>query len=359
MKILHLIQKPQNRGAETFTCQLATHQVKLGHEVKIVSVFSGNADLPWYGDIMSLNGSVKNRFFDISAWKRLSKEINQFKPDVVQANAGDTLKYVVWSKLIFRWKAPIIFRNASEVGRYLNSTFQKKYNSILYKNISAALSVSEASRKDLVANFPFLKRKSKVIPIGLEKKEEIVPVDMKPFEVKHIVHVGGFSFEKNHQGLIRIYQKVLEHIPNIHLHLIGDGPLRSKIEDLTKENNLNDKITFYGFVNNPLSYIKAADVLVLPSIIEGLPGVLLEAMYCKTPVVAYNVGGISEIVSSNTGFLIDEGEEEEFSNAILRTLQSTEAGKIENAFNMVNREYMNDQISRKFVNAYQELLSGS
>lgn len=354
MKILHLIQKPQNRGAETFTCQLAGHEVEMGHEVKIVSIFDGVAELPWKGTIYTIQGSPKNRFFDLFAWKRLAKLISDFEPDIVQANAGDTLKYVVWSKLIFRWKTPIIFRNASEVGRYLNSSFQEKYNGLLYRNITGAISVSEASKKDLITNFPFLKNKTKVIPIGLEEKEEIETVRFTPSEARHVVHVGGFSFEKNHKGLLNIFQSAVSSFPNLHLHLVGDGPLRNEIELLVKEKGLQSKVTFYGFVNNPLAYIKAADVLVLPSIIEGLPGVLLEAMYCKTPVVAYNVGGISEIVSSNTGYLVEKNNEKDFSEALSKVLNTAEPEKVENAFKMVKRDFINERISEKFIEAYRE-----
>ena len=357
MKILHLIQKPQNRGAETFTCQLSGHQVEMGHEVKIVSVFEGIADLPWKGDIQSLKGSSKNRLLDLPAWKRLAKIISEFKPDIVQANAGDTLKYAVGSKLVFRWKNPIVFRNASEVGRYLNSFFQKKYNGLLYKYIDGALSVSEASKRDLIENFPFLENITKVIPIGLENKVGIEILKLTPSEVGHIVHVGGFSFEKNHEGLINIFQTALKTVPNLHLHLVGDGPLRNEIEILIKEKSLQSKVTFHGFVNNPLAYIKAADALVLPSIIEGLPGVILEAMYCKTPVVAFNVGGISEILTSNTGYLIKKNNEDEFAEALGQCLLNPEKDKVENAFSMVKRDFMNDRISEKFINAYREILA--
>ncbi len=353
MKILHLIQKPQNRGAEMFTCQLSNHLVELGHEVKIVALFEGEAALPFHEAITSLNASSNNRFFDIAAWKRLAGIIKEFNPDIIQANAGDTLKYAVFSKIFFGWKNPIISRNASEVGRYLKSSIQKSLNSFFYKNAAHVISVSQASEKDILNHFSFLSGKTEVIPVGLETISKIEEISLKPEGLKHIVHVGGFSFEKNHSGLLKIFCEVLNLNPGVHLHLVGDGPLKSKIEEEINKLGLTNFITFYGFVNNPLSYIKAADILVLPSIIEGLPGVLLEAMFCKTPVIAYNVGGISEIVSSQTGSLIEKGDEAGFVKAVLETLENPNSGKIEAAHRMVVKEHMNKEIALRFVEVYE------
>src|SRR5690606_35679280 len=96
------------------------------------------------------------RIQDYKAWRRLNRVIKEFKPDIIQANAGDTLKYAVLSKKNFGWKTPIFFRNASEVGRYINSPIQKSLNSFFYKNVDFVISVSNASKKDLLNNFPFL-----------------------------------------------------------------------------------------------------------------------------------------------------------------------------------------------------------
>ena len=357
MKILQLINKHQNRGAETFACQLSGHLVKMNHEIKLVTIFKGEANLPYDGEILCLKASEGSRFIDYRAWKSLASIIRTFQPDVIQANAGDTLKYAVFSKLLFNWKQPILFRNASEVGRYLNSSFQKRYNSFLYRKVDRVASVSKVSEKDLLQHFPFLKGKTEVLPIGLEPKKQTKQISLEPKSTKHIIHVGGFSFEKNHKGLLRIFSMVLEKKTNIHLHLVGDGPMRKEIEEEVRKLNLQNNITFYGFVNNPLSFIEAADVLVLPSIIEGLPGVLLEAMYCKKPVVAYNVGGISEIVNRETGVLIDKGDESSFYKAILQSLNSKNADQINAAYSLVTEHFMNKEIALKFVNSYRKIVS--
>jgi glycosyltransferase involved in cell wall biosynthesis len=360
MRILQLIQKTQTRGAEMFTCQLSNNLIEKGHQVKIVSLFEGKAQLPFSGEIYFLNAYLKNRFLDIPAWRKLSEIIRDFKPDIIQANAGDTLKYMVFSKILFSWKVPIVSRNASEVGRYLKSPIQKGINTFFYKNVERVISVSKASEKDILIHFPFLSGKTTVIPVGLENISEIEKIVLKPEDCQHIVHVGGFTFEKNHVGVLRIFQALVNSNQKVHLHLIGDGPLKPKIEKEVNNMGLNSNITFYGFVNNPLSYIKAADVFILPSIIEGLPAVILEAMYCEIPVIAYNVGGISEIVvNGQTGWLIEKNDESGFKNTLDKVLGNHEniSLRIEMAKNMVTENYSNDIIADRFLSCYNDVIN--
>ncbi|WP_298247459.1 glycosyltransferase [uncultured Christiangramia sp.] len=356
MKILHLIHTNQRRGAEIFAVQLSEIQQRYGHEVKIVSVYTGNDSLKTISKIETLSGSFNSRFYDIKAWYRLSRIIKKFDPDVIQANAGDTLKYAIFSKFFFFWKVPIVFRNASEIGRYLNSNLQKNYNSFLFKRTDYIISVSNASKKDIISRFPYLKERTVVIPIGLQNNTSIKKVYFEPKEAFHIIHVGGFTFEKNHEALIEIFEGLHRNNPNTYLHLIGDGPLRSSIETMVGNARLEKFVNFHGFIDNPLNYVSGANVLVLPSKIEGLPGVILEAMFCKTPVVAYNVGGISEIVNSKTGFLVSKDDVEEFKNAIVKVLEAFPKQKVSVAYDMVTSNFMNENIAKKFLQSYDTII---
>lgn len=352
MRILQIIQKKQYRGAEIFASQLSNHLIDQGHVVEMVSIYEGEALLPFKEDIINLSSEESNRYFDFSGWRKLNEIILNFQPDVVQANASDTLKYAVFSKMIFRWKQPIFYRNASTSSYYIKSNFSKLINSILLKQVDKIISVSKASKKDLNRLFPFTVEKTVIIPIGIESNIE-KPIDLG-INRPNIIHVGSFTREKNHLGLLSIFKEVRKCKPNAHLHLFGEGPLRGQIESKVLELGLLENISFYEGVYNPLPYISGAQVLVLPSNIEGLPAVLLEAMYCKTQVVAYDVGGISEIISETTGSLVKKDNIADFANEILKVIDKPDDFKLSNAFIMVNSEYMNSRIAREFSKVYED-----
>jgi glycosyltransferase involved in cell wall biosynthesis len=361
LRILQIIQKKQYRGAEIFASQLSNHLLNKGHKVKIYSIYEGDAILPFKEQLYSLNRAESYRYYDLAGWKKLAQIVRQFKPDVIQANAADTLKYAIFSKLVFRWDVPVIFRNASASSFYVKNNFSKKLNSFLLKRTDYILSVSQASKKDINSFYPFTREKSTVIPIGIEpneissEEENNVPFDKQK---KNILHIGSFTQEKNHAGLLKVFKKVHSRNPDAVLHLIGDGPLKSNIIKLIKEYDLDGVVVIHGESNYPYPYIKKADVLVLPSLIEGLPAVLLEAMLYQTLSVAYNVGGVSEIITKDTGYLVKEGNIDDFAEAILQALEENAKNKrvLERAYKLVVEDYLNEKLVDRFVDSYLKLL---
>lgn len=361
MTILHLVQKPQLRGAEMFASQLATRLNENGHKAMLVFVFPGEAPLPFAGEKKHLNGSPAKRLWDIKAWRKLARIIKEEKPDIVQANAGDTLKYAVFSKLFFKWKQPIVFRNASTISLYIKTTPARILNGFFFRYASKIVSVSNTSATDFAKLFPQFKNRIVTVPIGIEETDFNNAGGENPLQGASkpvLVHVGGFTYEKNHVRLIEIFEEIRKKQVGASLHFVGSGPLKQQIEDLVKQKGLEQQVRFYGFRNDAMQFIKNADVLLLPSIIEGLPGVILEAFYCKTPVVAYDVGGIGEVViNDKTGRLVQKDDEKAFVEHVLEALNNTPGNGqlVQNAWQLVMSEYLNTGIAKKFVEVYNSI----
>lgn len=319
MRILILIQRPQARGSELFASHLGEELLRKGHEVSMISLFDGDFDLPFSGKTFHLKSNPAVRFFDFMSWKSINNIVKDFRPDVIQAMGADTLKFMVFSKLIFRWKSKTIFFNGSMVSNYIESSLIRSFNQWLYSKIDGIVSVSKVSKLDFKNLFSF-RLLHKVIPVGI-----LIPdiISLKePSSHPVLVHIGGFTFEKNHTELLEVFSKVLIECPNAKLLLIGEGPLKAQIKEFIELKQLTHAVSFLGAQHEPFSHVPKNAILILPSKIEGMPAVIGEAFIHRIPVIAYNVGAVSElIISKKTGWLIDANETGKMVMAILEFMK--------------------------------------
>lgn len=359
MRIFQIIQKPQARGAELFTALLSEELQNLGHEVILISIFEGDHSLSFSGKQIHLKRSVQNRLWDWKAWKSFAELVKKELPDIIQANAADTLKFAVFSKKIFGWKAPVVFRNASVMSTYIKSVWVKKFNLALLNQVQGIVSVSYASQLDLTKFFNLTKPQLEVIPIGIKFSNF---QDLQENQgSQELVHIGGFTFEKNHFELLDIFEAVSRRRKGLKLKLIGDGPLFNQIQSEIETRDLGDTVKLLGSIADPFSQVFKNSILVLPSRIEGLPAVILEAMYLKIPVVAYGVGGIPEILKNDeTGWCIPPADQKGFISAIEKVLSMNIHKKetiLSNAYELVSTKFTLDIVSRQFEFFYSSLLN--
>lgn len=362
MKIVQVITRPQRRGAEIFAVQLAERLLILGHEVVLISLFQGPGGLDFSGKWIKLD-LVPTGKLDWKGFRQLAKILDQISPDLVQCNASDTLRYGALVKWFSRSPFKLIYRNANQMSHFLDSTLKKWWNALLIRQVDGIASVSELSKADFLKTFPFNHR-IEVLPIGidleeLEKKSNLpLPIEtQRPF----LLNLGGWVKEKNQQDLLRIFKRLrqtLEHCPS--LLLVGEGPEKAVLQELVQALNIPDSVHFVPSQPNPFSILKQAKALVLTPNAEGLPAVILEAMYLGIPVIAYDVGGISEVIQTGkTGWLVPKGDQKGFRYALLECLAmpQSEIEKItDSAKALVESKYDLSEILKSFENFYKKLI---
>lgn len=128
--------------------------------------------------------------------------------------------------------------------------------------------------------------------------------------------------EKDHRTLLRAMRMVLDEIPDAHLVIVGDGPLRAELEDLTARLGIADNVHFAGTRSDVGEVLPALDVFVLSSTTECFPIAVLEAMACGVPVVGTAVGGLPEMVDDGiTGLVVPPGSPRAMADALVKILR--------------------------------------
>lgn len=128
---------------------------------------------------------------------------------------------------------------------------------------------------------------------------------------------GRLSREKGFANLIRAVRQMSSDGLDIELRIAGDGDARAELEALSERCGLRNRVKFLGFVSDTTAFYEHLDCLVISSLREGLPNVLLEAMAFELPVVSTRSGGISTVLTDlENGVLLDQGTPQEIAQAL-------------------------------------------
>ena len=172
--------------------------------------------------------------------------------------------------------------------------------------------------------------------------------------------VARLTIQKGHRYLIQAAPDIVKHFPNAHFVFSGDGPLREELEAQVSALGLEEHFHFLGFRKDVRDLLFTFDLFVLPSLFEGLPNVLLEAMASSRPVVATSVDGTPELVEQNkTGQLVPPKSPQPLGNAIIQILQQKDRGqKMGRQGRLrVEKHFSFEQQFEKFEKVYDSLLS--
>jgi glycosyltransferase involved in cell wall biosynthesis len=177
-----------------------------------------------------------------------------------------------------------------------------------------------------------------------------------------ILSVGRLSKEKAHADLIKAFKQLCTTNPDLNckLVIVGEGPEREPLESASAQSGLSQRIIFAGQVTDVRPFYAMSDVFVLPSLTEGSPNVLLEAMAAQVPIVATAVGGVPEIVENEeSALLVPVNDPAALAAGIARLLADAELGRrlTRNAAEIVSKNHSPEEYVRSLIAIYDEVMS--
>lgn len=170
--------------------------------------------------------------------------------------------------------------------------------------------------------------------------------------------VGRLSPVKGHAHFLRAARLILERQPGARFLIVGDGPLRPQLESSARQLGIDRACVFSGSRTDIYDLMAAMDVFVLPSLDEGIPMALLEAMAVGVPVVATAVGGVPEVVAHRaTGLLVRSGDERALAEACLELARDVEWARTlgDRARRRVEEAFSHEQGGQMLVEAYRDI----
>ena len=181
-----------------------------------------------------------------------------------------------------------------------------------------------------------------------------------PGKAHVLVAAGRLSPEKGHRVLLEAMAQLATQHPPLHLVLLGDGSEANHLRRHAEQLSIGARIVFAGFRRDALACIAGADLVVNPSLSEGLPNVLLEAFSLGKAVVATDVGGTSELVQNgHTGWLVPSGDATALATAIRSAFSdaSTRATLAGNARRRVEQDFSFAEQAQVLMQFYRTLVA--
>jgi glycosyltransferase involved in cell wall biosynthesis len=296
----------------------------------------------------------------------LRRRIEQVGPDVVQANGGRSLKYAALAARRGRRSWALVYRNIGEPGAWLRGWRTGLfYRHLVMPQVDGVVAVSEATRTGL-AEVHRLDAPVVCIPRSVDVRGSAPaasPAEVRarrhtPTEAPVLVFVGSLTPEKRPDRLLRVFDEVRRRCPDAWLWVLGEGPAGSPLEARVAAEGTASQILLLGTREDVVDHLHAADLLLLTSDTEGVPGVVLEAAAVRRPAVATRVGGITEcLLDGQTGLLADPRDEAGLADAVVALLtdRARRAAMGERARVLVAENFSLEAAGERYLAFYQSI----
>lgn len=308
-RILLLAATDRRRGAEVFAERLRDGLLERGLTARAVSLSQSRqavrANLETLTDVKpSEAGRLHPRI--VVAMRRL---IRNFKPHAVVA-IGPTLRYGVIGTMGRR--ARLIYVAIGEPRYWIRNRLSEAIQRLLLRRVDQVIAVSSMTKDQLLGLEPSLLGRIEVartgVPAELFRLSRIVRTG-----ILRVLVIGALSEEKDPMAALQ----VVAGVAGAKLRMVGSGPLEPIVIEEAKRLGMNGRLELVGSVDDVSRHLEWADVLLLTSRTEGLPGAVLEAGAAGLATVTYDVGGVREAVLDGvTGIVVVPGDRSTLTRAL-------------------------------------------
>lgn len=354
MKIVQVIPEFSMGGAETMCENLTLALLRQGHDVTAVSLY--HTETPITERLIFHNVRVlffeKKLGFDVRLIFQLAEFFKKEKPDVVHTHLY-TMKYVIPATVLAGVKTRV--HTVHNVAEKEATPQNQKLNSFFYHFFHVtAVALSEEVKKSIENVYRIPGQKIPIVFNGIDLSKCVVKQN---YEISNnsprILHIGRFSEQKNHVGLLTAFQKVLEAYPDAILELVGDGELRPEMEQLVVRLGIENNVHFLGLQSVVSQFLHDADIFILPSNYEGVPMTLIEAMGTGLPIIATCVGGVPDMLADGVSALLIRNDTDEIAES-MKTLIGNEKMRRQLGYEARNRSvvFSSEIMAQKYIEIY-------
>lgn len=339
MNIVQIIPMFGLAGAEIMCENLTYELIKLGHKVAVISLYDYHSAITERLENAGVNIRYlgKKRGLDLSMIRKIKRVLKETKADVVHTHLY-SIEYAVPAAILARIKHRV--HTVHNIAEKENGRRARKLNKFFFKHCHVVpVALSELVRDSIVREYKLSKDKIPVVFNGIDLSRCIPKTDYSVNGNFKILHIGRFSEQKNHIGLVRAFKLFHDKHIDSELWLIGDGEKKAEIEKYVEDNGLISSVKFLGLQSNVYGYLHDADIFTLPSNYEGIPMTLIEAMGTGLPIVATAVGGVPDMLDDESALLVSlenncicEAFEKYYESEYLRRLHGGKSMEKSNLF---------------------------
>jgi glycosyltransferase involved in cell wall biosynthesis len=368
IRVLQTIRQGKIGGGESHVLDLVRYLDKEQFTPIVLSFTDGPMITSLQKQGVPAHVIYTEKAFDIAVWKKVKKLLQSEQIDIVHVHGTRANTNVLWAARSLG--LPVIYTihgwSFHDSLPYLNRKMRIAAEKFITKRTRINITVSEANHHSGVKAFGSFK--SLVIKNGVNFDRfdtTVVYPDVKTaygIPSHHLVigYIVRMTGQKDPLGLIRAFADVYAAVSDVTLLMIGEGDLKDAAIQLAKELNISDRIVFDNFRQDIPSVLHSVDIYCLPSLWEGFPIGVLEAMAMGKAVIASDVDGTREaIVHEQTGLLVPASNRELLAQAIIR-LVTDDALRItlqKNAYISVRKNFDVRDMTSKIETVYQQMLA--